>query len=103
MSKNKKGGMTLEWTPKKYWRVARSLSDMLASQNKELSWPVCINSQSSPPETGDGVILADYDHESPIGLIRFLSIVANSGPLIMASRTRTELAGFAKGLKNRFS
>ena len=69
----------MEWTPKKYWRVARSLSDMLASQNKELSWPVCIHSQSSPPETGDGVILADYDHESSIGLIRFLGIVANSG------------------------
>lgn len=62
-------------TPKRYWRVAKTSAELQQAPSTSLPLPSVVADQKSPPVSGDGVLLADYDSADQQGVIRFLGIV----------------------------
>lgn len=62
-------------TPKRYWRIARSLEALKQPPEEWVQMPACIAAQKAPPVPGDGVLLADFDATTEQGLVRYLGIV----------------------------
>lgn len=66
-------------TPKRYWRVAKTISELQVAPGKALTLPDCVAEQKKPPAIGDGILLADYDASVTTGLVRQLGIVRSGG------------------------
>lgn len=62
-------------TPSKYWRFARTLEAMQEAPPESFVLPANIAEQSSPPISGHGLLLADYDESEETGVVRFLGLV----------------------------
>lgn len=67
-------------TPSRYWRVARTLSQLEELPAREFQLPPALTQQTAPPTFGDGVVLADYDGPTQMGLIRYLGIIRHRTP-----------------------
>lgn len=62
-------------TPKRYWRIARSVADLDAPPPEMLPLPDSLVDQKVHPASGDGLLLADYDASEQTGLVRYLGLV----------------------------
>lgn len=62
-------------TPSRFWRVAKSVSELQSDPPNVLELPACLQEQRVPPSVGDGLLLADYDREAQTGQIRYLGII----------------------------
>lgn len=62
-------------TPKTYWRIARTLEALTQAPPRDLELPSCLVQRNKPPRTGDGVLLADYDHDEQLGQVRYLGLI----------------------------
>lgn len=62
-------------TPSRYWRIAKTLSQLEEAPAREFELPISLSQQTVPPTLGDGVILADYDSTAQTGLVRYIGII----------------------------
>jgi len=67
-------------TPSRYWRVAKTLTQLESTPAQEFELPTALTQQTQPPTVGDGIILADYDSATQSGLVRYIGIVRTRTP-----------------------
>lgn len=78
-------------TPSRYWRIARSLSDLQEMPTSEISLPDMLVDRKDTPRVGDGVLLADYDIDAQTGMVRYIGIINTVRlPVIEAEWQATE-------------
>lgn len=61
-------------TPSKYWRVACAIAAVSDLQSK-FSMPAELTVHTRSPRVGDGVIVAAYDDNEQMGLVRLLGVI----------------------------
>jgi len=64
-------------TPKKYWRIPRTLDAMKEPPPEEFDVPSALAAYKEPPQRGDGVLLADFEPRDSMGLVRHLGIIGH--------------------------
>ncbi|CAG9183914.1 GIY-YIG nuclease family protein [Cupriavidus respiraculi] len=60
--------------PAQYWRIALDIDDV-SVPSSVYPLPPCLTSQTRPPAPGDGLLLAAYDRDSQMGMIRWIGLI----------------------------